>query len=203
MSKMKSPKSELETWPASERNKQVICEKLVDVFHSRRHVLEIGSGTAQHAVLFGECMGHLVWQTSDQEEYLKVIRQRLGAEGPDNVRQPLELDVSRADWHGYSFDGIYSANCIHIMSWENVGLMFEGIGKVLEEGGLVVLYGPFKYGGEFTTPSNGQFDLQLKSRNPVSGIRDFEAVDELAQGIGLSCMADHGMPANNQLIVWG
>jgi len=193
----------LETWQATERNKQVICEKLVDIFADRRHVLEIGSGTGQHAVLFGENMAHLKWQTSDRHENLEFIRQRLAAEGPGNVLAPLEIDVNGKDWHGLEFDGVFAANCIHIMSWESVVLMFEGIGEVLTKGGLVVLYGPFKYGGKFTTPSNAEFDLALKSRNGLSGIRDFEAVNELARAIGLRCMVDHAMPANNQLIAWG
>jgi len=89
------------------------------------------------------------------------------------------------------------------MSWDSVVMMFAGIGRVLEDGGKVALYGPFKYGGDFTTPSNKAFDGWLKSRNPVSGIRDFEAVDELAREIGLKLIADHAMPANNQFIVWG
>ncbi len=200
---MRKSDTELETWQATERNKHVICEKLVNIFSDRRHVLEIGSGTGQHAVLFGEQMAHLKWQTSDRLENLDFIHQRLVVEGPENVSAPLEIDVGKTNWHHHKFDAAYAANCIHIMSWENVVAMFRGLGEILEKDGLVVLYGPFKYGGEFTTPSNADFDLWLKSRDAVSGIRDFEAVDKLAREIGLECVGDHAMPANNQLIVWG
>ncbi len=195
--------TDLETWPSPENNKRVIGEKLVDAFATRRHILEIGSGTGQHAVWLAVRMPHLTWQTSDLQQNLEHIRQRLKVEGPDNVLQPLQLDVSDERWPEAQYDGIFCANSIHIMSWENVVLMFSGIGRVLEKGGRIVLYGPFKYGGEFTTPSNQNFDDWLKSRDAVSGIRDFEAVDELAAQIGLQLIADHPMPANNQLIVWG
>ena len=148
-------------------------------------------------------MPHLKWQTSDRRENLDFIRQRLAVEGPENILPPLELDVSGDGWPEAKYDGIFCANSIHIMSWQNVELMFSGLGRVLEKGGKVVLYGPFKYGGEYTTPSNRDFDGWLKFRDPVSGIRDREAVDKLAAKIGLNLIIDHPMPANNQLIVWG
>lgn len=195
--------SELETWKAPENNKRVICDKLVDAFAPCSHVLEIGSGTGQHAVWFARHMPHLIWQTSDRAENLEFIRQRLTAEEPQHLRDPIELDVNSMQWPSQKFDGVFAANCIHIMGWESVGMMFAGIGRVLETGGRIALYGPFKYDGDFTTRSNAEFDLWLKSRDEASGIRDFEAVDELAQGIGLQCLADHKMPSNNQLIVWG
>lgn len=195
--------SELETWKAPENNKRAICDKLVDAFAPCSHVLEIGSGTGQHAVWFARHMPHLIWQTSDRAENLEFIRHRLDVEGPQNMRGPIELDVSTKQWPSLKFDGIFAANCIHIMSWESVVLMFEGIGGVLETGGRIALYGPFKYDGDFTTRSNAEFDLWLKSRDRDSGIRDFEAVDELANAIGSRCLIDHEMPANNQLIVWG
>ncbi|GAG91827.1 unnamed protein product, partial [marine sediment metagenome] len=118
------PGADLETWVSTENNKRVICERLVDAFDDRRHVLEIGSGTGQHAVWFGRHMPHLVWQTSDRRENIDFIRQRLAVEGVQNVHQPLELDVCAAEWPASGFDGVYSANCIHIMSWESVVMMF-------------------------------------------------------------------------------
>ncbi len=195
--------SGLETWKAPENNKRVICDKLEEAFAPCHRVLEIGSGTAQHAVWFARHMSHLVWQTSDRQENLAFIRQRLAVEGGENVLAPIELDVTSNNWPPQKFDGVFAANCIHIMGWESVVAMFTGIGSVLEKGGRVAFYGPFKYDGEFTTPSNSDFDVWLKARDPVSGIRDFEAVDGLARAIGLKCLADHAMPANNQLIVWG
>ena len=194
----------LETWPSSENNKRVICEKLINEFSQLRHILEIGSGTGQHAVWFANHMPHLVWQTSDRHENLEFIRQRFDFEGPENLRKPIELDVSSRQWPSdKKFDAVFSANCIHIMSWDSVRSMFAGIANILEYGGKLALYGPFKYGGEFTTPSNEKFDLWLKSQDKVCGIRDFEAVNELAENIGLKFIVDHQMPANNQLIVWG
>ncbi len=194
---------ELETWGSADNNKRVICDKLVNAFAGQRHILEIGSGTGQHAVWFARRMPQLIWQTSDRVENLNFIRQRLTAEGSENIRQPLELDVSDQHWPGSEYDGIFAANCIHIMGWDKVVLMFAGIGRKLEAGGRLVLYGPFRYRGEFTTPSNASFDEWLKSRDQESGIRDFEAVDELTRDIGLKLIVDHSMPANNQLIVWG
>ena len=193
----------LETWKSTENNKQVICEKLVDEFARQTHVLEIGSGTGQHAVWIANHLPHLIWQTSDRAQNLDFIRHRLDAEGPSNVLIPLELDVNDAPWGNAKYDGIFSANCIHIMDWNSVIAMFNGIGEVLEKGGRVILYGPFKYGNNFTTSSNEAFDGWLKSRDKQSGIRDFEAVNRLAANISLELLADHAMPANNQLIVWG
>ncbi len=194
---------QLETWKAPENNKRVICDKLVEDFADREHVLEIGSGTGQHAVWFAKHLPHLVWQTSDREEYLEFITQRLDAEKLENTRMPVELDVTAKQWPAGKFDGIFAANCIHIMGWQDVLMMFEGMATVLEANAKLALYGPFKYGGEFTTPSNAEFDLWLKSKNQKSGIRDFEDVDKLANNIGLTCLVDHAMPANNQLIIWG
>jgi cyclopropane fatty-acyl-phospholipid synthase-like methyltransferase len=200
---MNASDDDLETWRSADNNKVVICEKLIEIFSHQRRILEVGSGTGQHAVWFAGHMPHLIWQTSDRHQNLDFIRQRLAVEGLDNIAQPLELDVTTKPWSGPAFDGVFAANCIHIMAWDMVVSMFDGIGQKLEKDGRVVLYGPFKYEGEFTTPSNAQFDEWLKAQNHESGIRDFEAVDRLAQDIGLGLVADYPMPANNQLIVWG
>ncbi len=194
--------SKLETWRAPENNKRAICEKLQDAFAPCKHILEIGSGTGQHAVWFGRHMPHLQWQTSDRAQNLEFIRQRLQVQGPDNVIPPIELDVTWKSWPDLSVDGVFAANCIHIMGWPEVAAMFAGIAAIIGPKARLALYGPFKYNGDFTTKSNADFDLWLKSRDPQSGIRDFEAVDELANNIGLTCLKDHAMPANNQLIVW-
>ncbi|MCP4181776.1 MAG: DUF938 domain-containing protein [Hyphomicrobiales bacterium] len=200
---MNASDDDLETWRSTDNNKVVICEKLIEIFSRQHRILEIGSGTGQHAVWFARHMPHLIWQTSDRHQNLEFIRQRLAVEGSDNIAQPLELDVTTNLWPDPVYDGVFAANCIHIMAWNMVVSMFDGIGQKLGKDGRVVLYGPFKYAGEFTTPSNEQFDKWLKDQNHESGIRDFEAVDGLAQDIGLRLIADHSMPANNQLIVWG
>lgn len=187
---------------AAENNKEPIAQVLREAFKDVRNVLEIGSGTGQHAVYFGHCLPHLIWRTSDLAHNLAAINARLAVEAPANVLAPVALDVADRPWPAPPVDGIFSANAVHIMSWDHVVQMFRGIGEILEPRGAVCLYGPFKYGGQFTTPSNAQFDLWLKQRDPVSGVRDFEAVDALAQAQGLQLAADHPMPANNQLLVW-
>lgn len=187
---------------AAENNKEPIARILREAFAEVRNVLEIGSGTAQHAVYFGQCLPHLTWRTSDLAHNLSDINERLSAQAPANVMPPVALDVAMQHWPVSDIDGVFSANAVHIMSWDHVTHMFRGLGEILCARATVCLYGPFKYGGEFTTPSNAQFDLWLKQRDPASGIRDFEAVDALAQALGLHLVADHAMPANNQLLVW-
>jgi len=187
---------------AAENNKEPIARILCGAFATVRNVLEIGTGTGQHAVYFGQRLPHLIWRTSDLAHNLPDIRARLTAEAPANVMAPVALDVAMQDWPVTDIDGVFSANAVHIMSWTHVAHMFRGMGEILREQAVVCLYGPFKYGGEFTTPSNAQFDLWLKQRDPLSGVRDFESVDALAHAQGLRLMADHAMPANNQLLVW-
>lgn len=187
---------------ASERNREPILDLLRPVLASTRHVLEIGSGTGQHAVYFARELPHLVWQPSDRSDWLEGLRQRIANEGGSNVREPLELDVMREPWPLSHADAVYSANTLHIMSWLEVEALFRGAGTLLGEHGLVAIYGPFRYAGRYTSESNADFDAQLRLRDPRSGIRDFGEVDALARDQGLSCIADHRMPANNQLIIW-
>ena len=187
---------------ACERNKDPILSKLRVHFAAISDVLEIGSGTGQHAVYFGEQLPHLVWQTSDLSENLAGISQRLDQDGLANVRTPIALNVEDDPWPVGSTEAIFSANSLHIMSWEHVEHFFRGVGKVLNSGGPLCVYGPFRYRELYTSDSNAAFDRHLKSRDPFSGIRDFEAVDRLATAQGLYLVADHGMPANNQMLVW-
>ena len=189
---------------AAENNKEPIAEVLRRVFVNRGAILEIGSGTGQHAVHFGRSLPHLTWQASDLPENLELLAARIVAEGPENVYPPIALDVAQQPWPVTSdtFDGIFCANSIHIMSWPHVEALFAGIGAHLTENGIVCLYGPFKYAGAFTTESNARFDNWLKQRDPLSGVRDFESVDALAQAQGMVLQHDFPMPANNQLIVW-
>lgn len=187
---------------AAENNKEPIADVLREAFKDTRLVLEIASGTGQHAAHFGACFPSLTWQPSDLGEHLGDIGERLNEAGLPNVLPPVELDVAKQPWPVREADGIFSANCVHIVSWEHVEHMFRGIGTVLANGGVLCLYGPYKYDGAFTTESNARFDLWLKSRDPSSGIRDFEAVDGLARMQGLALERDVAMPANNQLLIW-
>ena len=187
---------------ASERNKGPILAILETILIERGLVLEIGAGTGQHAVHFARHLPHLDWLPTDQRESLDVLCERVSLEGPPNLKAPLELDVNSSVWPLASAGAVYSANTLHIIAWHETEAMFRGIGRVLAPGGRVILYGPFRFGGDYTSTSNAAFDAFLKRRDPASGIRDFEAVDALAGKEGLRLEANHAMPANNQLLVW-
>jgi cyclopropane fatty-acyl-phospholipid synthase-like methyltransferase len=187
---------------ACEQNRSPILNILKDEFSEAHQVLEIGSGTGQHAFYFSSHLPHLQWQPSDLEESHASIRAWLTEAGSENVSPPLLLDVCGDDWPATRYDGVFSANTTHIMSWPAVEHMFTGIGKLLEAGGRFCLYGPFNYGNRYTSYSNQQFDLWLKNRDTMSGLRNFEDLDELAGNQGMSLRADHEMPVNNRLLVW-
>ena len=187
---------------ACERNKDPILKILNKEFKHSRNVLEIGSGTGQHAVFFGENLEYLNWQTSELSENLLSLIKRIQLEAPKNVKLPLEIDVSKFDWSLKDIDSVFTANTFHIMSIENVEYFFDGMDKILINGGNLCVYGPFKYNGIYTSESNEKFDRQLKERDKQSGIKDFETVNELAINAGLKLQEDYKMPANNQCIVW-
>jgi SAM-dependent methyltransferase len=187
---------------ACERNKGPILEVLRGAFADRRRVLEIGAGTGQHAVHFARHLPHLTWQPTDRAEYLPGLAARIAEEGTPNLLAPMHLDVMQVDWSCLEADAAYSANTLHIMSWGCVECFFDGVGGILPEGGVLAVYGPFRYSGQFNTASNAAFDRELRERDPASGIRDFERVDALAAAQGLELRADHAMPANNQLLLW-
>jgi len=188
---------------ACDRNKGPILAVLREAFADRTRVIEIGAGTGQHAVHFARHLPHLAWQPTDRREYLEGLAARVAAEGPPNLLAPVELDVLCQRWPPFHGDAVFSANTLHIMSWQAVEALFAGLGRVLAPDGVLAIYGPFKYGGRFTTASNAAFDAMLRERDPDSGVRDVEAVDALAKALGLELLADHAMPANNQLLVWG
>jgi SAM-dependent methyltransferase len=187
---------------ACERNKEPILAVLREAFADRRRVVEIGAGTGQHAVHFARHLPQVAWQPTDRVEWLEGLAARVTAEGPPNLLPPVELDVLREPWPALRGDAVFSANTLHIMSWPAVEALFAGLGRILEPGGVLAVYGPFRYRGAFTTVSNAEFDAMLRERDAASGVRDFEAVDALAGAAGLALQADHPMPANNQLLVW-
>ncbi len=228
--------------PACERNRDPILEVLRVHFAHARNVLEIGSGTGQHAVHFAAAMPWLRWQCSDRAQNLPGIRGWLDEAGLPNTAAPVELDVAHGSWPSMRFDAVFTANTLHIMGWEEVEALFAGLGEGLAfapsitrasarsphtprvlasrrppsapsptrgegcasdaERFVLCVYGPFNYAGDFTSGSNRAFDASLRARDPRMGIRDFEAVDALARGIGLESIDDIAMPANNRTLVW-
>lgn len=188
--------------PSTERNREPILAELHALFADRRSVLEVGSGTGQHAVFFAAALSHLVWQCSDRTENLPGIRLWLAEAGLANTPAPVALDVIHDPWPSQRYDAVFSANTLHIMPWHAVEAVFAGLPDVLEPGAKVAIYGPFHRDGMATSEGNAAFDAKLRAEHPHMGLRDAEAVDALAQAAGLSLIADIAMPANNALRVW-
>ncbi len=187
---------------ACARNQDPILERLAPLLAHSSRLLEIGSGTGQHAVHFAAALPALGWQPTDLAANLESLSINLARHGGDNILPPLELDVCSEPWPSGPWDAVFSANTLHIVGWAEVEALMSGVGRVLAPDGLLCVYGPFRYGGSYTSASNAEFDRWLRLRDPLSGIRDFEAVDALAQGAGLALERDFTMPANNQLLVW-
>ena len=188
--------------PSCERNRDPILAVLAKYFPGQRRVLEIGSGTGQHAVHFAQAMPQWQWQCSDRAENLPGIRQWLKEAALPNTPEPIEFNVASADWPDASYDAVFSANSLHIMSWEEVRALFRGLPNVLETAARVAVYGPFNDDGQFSSDSNARFDQSLKARAPHMGIRDQSAVAALAQTAGLELIAALPMPANNRCLIW-
>jgi cyclopropane fatty-acyl-phospholipid synthase-like methyltransferase len=187
---------------ACERNKAPILEVLRVRFADRSQVLEVGSGTGQHAVHFANALSHLTWHPTEQLTYLGDLAERIKLEGSSNLRAPVQLDVRQALWPLRSADAIFTANTLHIMSWPEVQSFFHGVGAILVPGGRLCIYGPFRYQGRYTSPSNQEFDQMLQERDPASGLRDIEAIGELAAQYGLRLDQDYDLPAHNRLLAF-
>ncbi len=187
---------------ACERNKGPILEVLRGYFADRSQVLEIGSGTGQHALYFAAHLPHLTWHPTERLGFLPDLAARVQAEGGRNLRQPTVLDVRQPVWPLARVDAVFTANTLHIMSWSEVGALFAGIGVTLAPGGRLCIYGPFRYDGGYTSPSNLEFDRMLQERDPDSGLREIHAVTALAAGVGLRLAVDHDLPAYNRLLAF-
>ncbi|RVU81715.1 DUF938 domain-containing protein [Leucothrix sargassi] len=185
-----------------EQNKDPILAVLKTLLPEKQEVLEIGSGTGQHAVYFAEKMPHLTWQCSDQVQYHEGMMLWLNEANLPNVLPPLALNVSTDAWPEKQYDAIYSANITHIMSWDNVIDLFSNAAKHLKPNAKMICYGPFNYSGQYTSQGNRDFDEHLKSGDPLSGIRDFNDLQVLASENGLTLFKDIEMPANNRILVW-
>ncbi|TDK30909.1 DUF938 domain-containing protein [Luteimonas terrae] len=188
--------------PSCERNRDPILGVLHDVFGDRSAVLEIGSGTGQHAVHFAAAMPWLRWQCSERAPHLPGITQWLDEAALPNTPPPIALDVATGPWPPARFDAAFTANTLHIMGWPEVEACFAGLDATLAADATLVVYGPFNCDGRYTSDSNREFDAWLEARDPRSGIRDLEAVDALAQAIGFQREATIEMPAHNLSVVW-
>ena len=185
-----------------ERNKEPLLEVLRTVLPSTGTVLEIGSGSGQHAVWFSTHFPGIQWQPSDRAEALESIHAWREEAGPENLLPPVELDLLTEEWPITHADAVACINTIHIVAWEGVQQLFAGGARILAPGGAFFVYGPYRYADRPLEPSNEEFDRWLKQRDPASGIRDFDAVDALARDSGLVLEGDRAMPANNRSIWW-
>jgi cyclopropane fatty-acyl-phospholipid synthase-like methyltransferase len=187
---------------ACDENRAPIFAALAPRLAGCTTLLEIGSGTGQHAVYFAAELPQLVWQTSDQSSQHPGILAWLREAGLANVRPPMALDVLTDEWPAGPFDAVYSANTVHIMPERAVAAMFEGVGRVLSGDGPFLLYGPFSYDGVHTAPSNQRFDQWLRARDPAMGVRDLAWLRTLGEAAGLVLAEDLEMPVNNRFLVW-
>ena len=188
--------------PSYERNKDAILAVLREVLPPSGTVLEIGSGTGQHAAYFATQLPHLGWQPTDLAEHLPSIRAWREAAAVPNLREPVELDLLSHCWPVKRADAVVCINTVHIVPWEAVVNLLASAGRLLPAGGVFYVYGAYRYADRPLEPSNEDFDRWLKARDPRSGVRDFEAVDALARGAGLVLRGDRAMPASNRSIWW-
>ena len=187
---------------AADNNKTPILNSLREWLSNGELVLEIGSGSGQHAIHIANALSKIRWQPTEHPDVLPILTKNISSFGSTNILTPQSLDLAVVEWPAESVDCVYAANVIHIVA-ETLGRkLIETAAEILGAGGLLALYGPFKYQGDFTTTSNAEFDDWLKDRNPKSGIRDFEWVMELAKDSGLTFVEDRSMPANNQFLAF-
>ena len=184
-----------------EQNKAVILEAISSYLKPEVEVLEVGSGTGQHAVYFAEQHPLIKWQTSDRPEYLPGIEAWISDANLPNVENPIVLDVQN-QWPDKKYDLIFTANTFHIMNQNDVEKCLAAGVKCLQSGGYLIVYGPFNYNGNYTSASNAQFDRWLNSQNPQSGIKHFEWIEQHCQQCGLTLINDIEMPANNRILIW-
>jgi SAM-dependent methyltransferase len=191
-------------WPAPERNKIPILEVLKRALPSQGgRLLEVASGSGQHAAYFARALPAWTWVPSDIDpRNLASVEAYVAEAGLPNLQPPVQLDVCSEDWQVGQLDALFNANMIHIAPWECCEGLMRGTGGYVRDGGVLVLYGPFRIGGDHTAPSNHEFDLDLRRRDPRWGVRDLETVVELAQSVGLRHRETVAMPANNQCVVF-
>lgn len=188
---------------ACERNQDPILEVLhKNIFHTDRRLLEIGAGTGQHAVYFAPHFPQVEWYPTDLAGSLFGMNKWIDEANISNIQRPTKLDVSKDDFPKVKFDVVFTANTLHIMHWKDCKSFMKLLGHRLREGSRAIFYGPFKYQGEFTSPSNADFDVWLKERDPLSGVRAFEDVNNNMVKNGFELLEDYEMPANNRILVY-
>ncbi|MEC8716497.1 MAG: DUF938 domain-containing protein [Pseudomonadota bacterium] len=186
--------------PAAEKNKGPILEALRERLPLRAHVLEVGSGSGQHALHFTEALPKVRWQPTERSDGLTALAANLAAVGRATILPPLALELASGPWPAGPFAAVYAANVMHIVSELLGETLLRGAASVLREGGQLLLYGPSKFGGTFTTESTAEFDRWLKAQDPASGVREFEAVARVAETAGLELGDNRAMPSSNQLL---
>jgi len=187
---------------AAERNKRPILEKLLPLLADRQSVLEIGSGTGQHAVFFAPALPNLIWQPTELPNRLTVLVSLCRTHPSENLATPLPLDIDDDNWPAVQTDAVFTANTLHIIHWPQVCRLFQQVGELLPQQGLFCTYGPFNIDGNYTSDSNAQFDQWLRKRDTGSGIRDMVDLQNMAEQYNLSLQHNFAMPANNRLLVW-
>jgi cyclopropane fatty-acyl-phospholipid synthase-like methyltransferase len=197
---------------ASENNKIPILSIFKQHLKNSNTLLEIGGGTGQHATFFSDIFKTIHWQSTDIPTNVDLLNLRILQADLLNLPRATPLDVNQSDWKlkdetgenatNRKFDSIFTANTLHIMSANSVENFFRGTARHLYTSGLLLVYGPFKYDGGFTTESNALFDQWLKEKDPMSGVRDFEWITTIGTKNNLKLIEDNAMPANNRMLVW-
>lgn len=187
---------------AAERNKQPILNILRPLLANRTAVLEIGSGTGQHAVFFASALPHLIWHPTELPDKLAILTRMCRSHPSENLAAPLPFDIDDDHWPTIQADAVFTANTLHIIHWPQVCRLFSRAGALLPQQGIFCTYGPYNRDGRYTSISNAQFDEWLKNRDPGSGIRDIADLQQLAEKCGMPLQHDFAMLANNRLLVW-
>jgi len=188
--------------PSADRNKQYILEALDRELVGNEFILEIGSGTGQHACHFAANLPNITWQATELKDNIPAIESWIGEHNCLNLPDPYELDVDVLPWPAKNVDVCYTSNTFHIVSMQSIQSIFEGCKQVLSHSGKLCVYGPFSINGAHTSEGNIQFDRQLRTSDPASGVRDLQVLDGLAKRAGFSACRYIELPANNHFVVW-
>lgn len=191
---------------AAERNREAILAQLEQLLprvnEQKIQVLELGSGTGQHACFFAAQLPDVVWQPSDVAAIQSSLLARIQDEGSDNLNEPVVIDVFSSSWPITRSDVVYTSNTFHIVSMTGVECIFRGAARVLAPDGMLIVYGPFCFDGKHNSDGNAEFDRHLRHGNPEQGIRDINWLNEQANENGFAPAELTAMPANNFIAIW-